>query len=213
MELTNQWYYYPSELGDDVCKNLISLGGSRFQDAHIDDRNREYSPEERISGAEEVKAVNKSRRSSEVAWTSERWVYDLIFKYLNDANEKSGWDFYIRSAANVQITRYNTGDFYKFHTDGRSDNLSTYDMPDNALYHGNVRKLSMSILLNEDFDGGKFQFAGYRDGECTIENPSPEFKKTGSILIFPSCMEHRVTEVTSGTRYSLIAWFLGPPFK
>lgn len=213
MELTNQWYYYPSQISKETCENIMNLGENEFKDAYVDNRNREFSEEERISGAEEVKALNKSRRLSQVAWTNEQWVYDLIFQYLHDANEKSGWDFYIKSAAKVQITKYNIGGFYDFHTDGRSDNLSTYNRPDNALYNGNVRKISMSILLNDDFEGGEFQFAGYRDGKCTIEKPNPEFKSTGSVLIFPSCMEHRVTEITKGSRYSLIAWFLGPPFK
>ena len=36
--------------------------------------------------------------------------------------------------------------------------------------------------------------------------------KTGSIIIFPSYMEHRIKPVTKGTRYSLVIWFLGPPF-
>jgi len=26
-------------------------------------------------------------------------------------------------------------------------------------------------------------------------------------------MEHQVTPVTKGTRHSLVAWFVGPPFK
>jgi len=33
------------------------------------------------------------------------------------------------------------------------------------------------------------------------------------IIVFPSDMEHRVAPVTKGIRYSLVVWFLGPPFK
>jgi PKHD-type hydroxylase len=36
--------------------------------------------------------------------------------------------------------------------------------------------------------------------------------KTGSVIVFPSDTEHRVTPVTKGIRYSLVAWFLGPPY-
>ena len=32
----------------------------------------------------------------------------------------------------------------------------------------------------------------------------------GSIIVFPSFVEHRVTPVTEGIRYSLVSWFVGP---
>ena len=69
----------------------------------------------------------------------------------------------------------------------------------------------MSILLNKDFSGGKFQFVNVYNGKKLIQ--TPELKETGSVIVFPSFMEHRVAPVTKGTRYSLVTWFLGPPFK
>ena len=69
----------------------------------------------------------------------------------------------------------------------------------------------MSILLNNNYEGGEFQFAIYNKEKCEIH--TPEFNKTGSVIVFPSDMEHRVTPVTKGTRYSLVIWFLGPPFR
>ena len=35
----------------------------------------------------------------------------------------------------------------------------------------------------------------------------------GSIVVFPSFLWHRVKPVTKGTRYSLVLWHLGYPFK
>jgi PKHD-type hydroxylase len=35
----------------------------------------------------------------------------------------------------------------------------------------------------------------------------------GSIIIFPSFVWHRVKPVTEGTRYSLVLWNLGKPYK
>ena len=35
----------------------------------------------------------------------------------------------------------------------------------------------------------------------------------GSIIVFPSFVWHRVKPVTKGTRYSLVIWNLGYPFK
>jgi PKHD-type hydroxylase len=68
----------------------------------------------------------------------------------------------------------------------------------------------MTILLNDSFEGGQFEFASYGKKDCTV---SPLEMKKGQVVVFPSHMEHRVAAVTKGTRYSLVCWFLGPPFK
>ena len=117
----------------------------------------------------------------------------------------------IRNAELMQITRYKKSGFYGFHKDGRGDHLSVYNQSDNKFLHGQVRKLSMTVLLNDNYEGGEFQFASYTQEKCTID--TPEFNKTGMIIVFPSDMEHRVAPVTKGIRYSLVVWFVGPPFK
>jgi PKHD-type hydroxylase len=35
----------------------------------------------------------------------------------------------------------------------------------------------------------------------------------GSVCVFPSFIQHRVTPVKMGTRYSLVGWFRGDMFK
>ena len=40
---------------------------------------------------------------------------------------------------------------------------------------------------------------------------SPETKQ-GSVIVFPSDMWHRVKPITKGIRYTLVIWFLGPPY-
>ena len=110
----------------------------------------------------------------------------------------------------MQITRYRKGGFYNFHRDGYGDHLSVYNDPQNDFLNGHVRKLSMTTLLSDNYEGGEFQFAGYGQEKRTIS--TPEFTKIGSIIVFPSAMEHRVAPVTKGVRYSLVTWFVGPPF-
>jgi PKHD-type hydroxylase len=129
---------------------------------------------------------------------------------MEQANEEAGWRYEIKAAESVQITRYKKGGFFNFHTDGRGDHLSAYKSPNNGFLHGNVRKLSMSVMLNDNFDGGSFEFASYSKGNCEI---TPVEATVGSVIVFPSSVEHRVAPVTKGIRYSLVAWFLGPPFK
>ena len=69
----------------------------------------------------------------------------------------------------------------------------------------------MTVLLNDNYEGGELEFATYNKEKCKIT--VPEFNRIGSIVVFPSAMEHRVTPVTKGIRHSLVVWFLGPPFK
>jgi PKHD-type hydroxylase len=40
-----------------------------------------------------------------------------------------------------------------------------------------------------------------------------EIRERGSIVVFPSHVWHRVKPVTKGTRYSLVIWNLGYPFR
>ena len=37
--------------------------------------------------------------------------------------------------------------------------------------------------------------------------------KKGDLVVFPSFIEHKVAPVTKGVRYSVVAWYGGPPFK
>ena len=63
----------------------------------------------------------------------------------------------------------------------------------------------MSLILSDpdEYEGGQLEIWG---------KPIDVYKK-GSIIFFPSWMPHRVTPVTKGTRYSLVMWFMGAPFK
>ena len=37
--------------------------------------------------------------------------------------------------------------------------------------------------------------------------------RLGDLVVFPSYLDHKVAPVTKGIRYSVVAWFGGPPFK
>ena len=118
------------------------------------------------------------------------------------ANERAGWKYNIVAAQSCQITRYIKDEFYSWHKDGIGSHHEVHNRPDNKFLHGNTRKLSMSIILNSNFEGGDFEIEGL---------PNPTLKE-GSIIVFPSFTRHRVAPVTKGIRYSLVAWFVGPPF-
>ena len=85
----------------------------------------------------------------------------------------------------------------------------------NKNFIGKVRKLSATINLNKpgEYDGGnlKFDFGPHAAGKRFHE--VEEIRPQGSIIVFPSFTYHQVTPVTRGTRYSLVLWSLGEPFK
>ena len=85
---------------------------------------------------------------------------------------------------------------------------------------GKIRKLSMTCQLTDgsEYKGGELEF-DFRNYDPHMRDESKhriqckEILRKGSIIIFPSFVWHRVKPVTSGTRYSLVVWHLGQPFK
>ena len=210
MQLTNEWFFWNSALDKKTCNKIKALGKGNFNPAEVD-KKKGTTDEERKTGRSKDIGEDKKARISDISWTTEQWAIDLIWPYMLRANEHSGWNFDITAVESMQVTKYKPGSFYGWHKDGASDCLSAYNLPDNEFMHGKVRKLSMTILLNGNYQGGEFQFTHSSKLENSIS--TPEFKNAGSIIVFPSFMEHRVAPVTKGTRYSMVAWFLGPPFK
>ena len=134
-----------------------------------------------------------SKRQSNVVRTDEAWIYDIV------KSVKHGYNFRISAIESLQITRYAETDHYDFHYDG--DGVTPIHAPSTP-YHGKTHKLSMSILLNDEYEGGEFEFY-----------PSIKLNpRKGEAIVFPSYMLHRVLPVTQGIRYSLVAWFTGDPF-
>ena len=60
------------------------------------------------------------------------------------------------------------------------------------------RKLSFSLILNADYEGGDFVF------EKSV------IKKEGTLIVFPSFLPHHVTPVTLGVRYAIFGFWRGP---
>ena len=209
MMTLNEWFIFNKAIDNKTCNKLKRLASKKWESASIDIK-KGTTDEERKKGREPEMGVDKKTRITDVAWTNDQWVYDTIWPFMMQANAEAGWRYDIKSAESSQITRYKKGGFYKFHRDGQGCHLAKYNSPTNAFLHDNVRKLSMTVLLNESFEGGNFEFASYGKEVCDI---TPIEMNQGDIVVFPSFMEHRVAAITKGIRYSLVTWFLGPPFR
>ena len=190
----NDFWYWEKVISHEICKKLINLGKGKWNQATT------------FGSAKEGKSLVGIRKS-DIVWINEQWVYDLIWDYMLTANERAGWKYNIVAAEDCQVTRYIKDGFYTWHKDGMGSHNEVINEPDNKFLHGNTRKLSMSIVLNSNFEGGDFEMVGLDD-----ENKVSSLEE-GSIIIFPSFQDHRVAPVTKGIRYSLVAWFLGPPFR
>lgn len=142
-------------------------------------------------------------RRSEVRWidkndSNSKFIADLIWYYVENAN-RNAFGFDISGIFDIQYTIYKAEDEgkYDWHHDTFWGNDGAYD-----------RKLSVIFQLSDpsDYDGGQF--------EIDHQYAQPiGFNEKGSVIVFPSFIPHRVTEVTRGTRKSLVAWVEGPKFR
>ena len=142
--------------------------------------------------------IDQKTRRTDIIWQDFMQPLGCIAKsYIDIANQSAGWGYPLTDQEQTQIGRYKSADkgHYDWHIDAGAPN------------NGIQRKLSISILLSNpsEFEGGELQFKEIEDQKILT--------KQGSIVVFPSFIEHRVTPVTKGDRYSAVTWAHGPSFK
>lgn len=122
----------------------------------------------------------------------EDWLFERLDALLATAAEAFGLPVG-PIAEPVQILRYDDGGhFATWHTDA---GLDAHDR----------RRISMSVELSErsDYDGGELEVVPDLVGR-------PRTLPRGSAQLFPSRALHRVTPVTRGRRWALVAWTGAP---
>jgi PKHD-type hydroxylase len=162
---------------------------------------------------EEAKNLKKIRNSN-VVWLNDTWIYREIHPYISEANKLANWNFEWDWSESCQFTKYGTGQYYHWHTDSWED---MYNTPENINTHGKIRKLSVTCTLSDpsEYEGGELEFNFNNPQYSKRKNVKKctEILPKGSLIVFPSFVWHRVRPVKSGTRYSLVIWNLGYPFK
>ena len=132
------------------------------------------------------KAGEETRRVNSVPIPLDPTLWDM----LKIANQQL-YGFDLSGAYECSFMRYDQGDHYEnAHWDCEETRTE------------NQRKLSFTLMLNDDYQGGELDIVGEH-----IES------KTGRLIIFPSYLMHRVRRVTEGTRYVIVGWLLGDPWR
>ena len=134
-------------------------------------------------------------RECEVSFVQNQTLYDLIFSYAWSVNEAADWNFDIDIVEPLQLTKYTKGNRYDWHQD--ESEWSREKRKD-----GKIRKISFTLLLNDDFTGGDFHLIN-----------QPIEMKPGQMIFFHSDDYHSVAPVEDGTRYSLVGWVQGPAWR
>ena len=212
MNLNNHYWWYKQPLSDKICDDIIKLAHLKKDQSKIAviGETRKDIDTKPLS-KKETKDLLKQRNSN-VTWLNDRWLYNLLHPFINDANQRAGWNFIWDFSEDIQFTKYKLNQYYSWHCDSWN---KPYDTPNDNRYHNKIRKLSAIISLSDpkDYVGGKleFQFRNQNDPSKIYE--CKEIRERGSIVVFPSFVWHRVTPVRKGTRYSLVLWNLGYPFQ
>ena len=117
-------------------------------------------------------------------------IKEKIFHCVDHYKKKH--DIRINKISQLDLLKYDANEFkagYDFHQDFGSKVTE--------------RHLSISICLNNEYEGGEFVF-DISEGHYTVP------QNVGDAVIFPSnfMFPHQVNKVTKGTRYALIGWVI-----
>ncbi len=138
------------------------------------------------------------QRRTRVRWLNiveHSWVYEILWAQVLQANQLFEFEL-VPFHDTVQVARYDAEDqgFFRWHADTIPSDMT--------------RKISIVVPLSDpaDYEGGVLEF----NENGAIRRPP---QQPGAPIMFPSWLLHRVTPVTRGRRYSLVAWIRGPAWR
>jgi PKHD-type hydroxylase len=186
LDAVETWAFWDDIFSKVECEKIIEIGNERIvKPAQV--------------GVASSQVVNHEIRDSKVSWLfpddDTRWIFQRVAAVVHSLNQQFFNFDVFGLVEGFQFTKYEApSGYYGLHTD-RGQGIPP-------------RKLSVSIQLNDnaDFEGGELRLHHEK-------NPAVPPMKQGKLAIFPSYTLHEVTPVTKGTRYSLVCWITGKPFK
>ncbi|MEE4451586.1 2OG-Fe(II) oxygenase [Novosphingobium resinovorum] len=186
--MQNVWEVWSGALTDAECDAIIARAGS-------------YAEAEATVGFSDSLRSDHSYRTSTIRWLDvgrEKDIVGRIMDFVRSSN-RTNFGVEIDAPYEVQFTEY------------RATNKGHYDWHQDVWLESPrpfARKLSVVVQLSAptDYKGGEFEFFG-------LQSPGAQFSGRGSLLVFPSFLQHRVLPVTEGLRRSLVSWVEGPNWR
>lgn len=175
--------WYMGQIPTDVC----DLATAEYM--HIE-------PKDATMGAD-GKEISHLNRNTTVRFAQpDHWFGNMMRGYGLKANKECKWDYEITDHEAVQYAHYGPEQHYGWHVDTFTLSGQPVD-----------RKVTVICLMVDpsEFEAGELQLRLYS------EYTAPLVK--GSVIAFPSILEHRVTPVTAGLRATATMWLSGPRFR
>ena len=186
--MNNVWEVWPSALTGAECDAIVK-------------RAALYQPESATVGFAQAVRSDHAYRSSTISWLDihrDKDIVDRLMQFVQSSN-RTNFGTEIVGPYELQYTEYHgrAQGKYDWHQDVWLESSRPFD-----------RKLSVVVQLSdpEEYEGGAFEFFG-------LQQPGVNFAPRGSMLIFPSFLQHRVLPVTKGIRRSLVSWIEGPRWR
>jgi PKHD-type hydroxylase len=187
--MKGEWCYFKSYFSKEYCNLLIEKSiECDFTYGKMGTDNQDFNLDQR-----NVMCLNLDRNIFS-------HFYDELWKLQVIANNQ-WFNFSVDENEIIQMLKYEgkVGGKYERHKD------TFWVTPDEK-----HRKITAVIQLSDS--------NSYLGGDLTlfdcIEYPDrKEIREQGTVIFFPSFIFHKVNEVTYGTRYSAVSWFLGSKFR
>jgi len=198
--LNTEWCYYSNAFTSDECDEIVKLGktydlttGFLGDGSYGVDSRRDFTYRN-----SNLRFIDKDEPGS-------NWIFDKMWKLAIQCNEE-WFNFHISTLPAFQFTEYigNTENpqFYTEHID--------VFWVTEAPFH---RKLSAVVQLSEntEYTGGTLEFTS--SNQPLHDQQIYEMAQKGTVIFFPSFLQHAVSPVTEGLRHSLVGWFEGPKWR
>lgn len=171
------------KLSNDIEEGIISAGMS-WSDAAIDGGLNKIIRDTSIIVVPFINGINNNFINFKDAFLKN--LSNIFYEnfYNLEKDYMSMFDVSFSDHDSYQILKYAKGQKFNNHID------------DHTKYH---RRISIIYYLNDDYEGGEINFPRF----------NISYKpKANTMLMFPSAYvyNHSISEVTKGTRYSVVSW-------
>jgi PKHD-type hydroxylase len=141
-----------------------------------------------VGGNESSTGIRKSNVGFYPYYKKFPFILEKISSLINENIIIKGYDLDYEESQ-FQFTEYKVGEYYGWHKDVTGKEVSQ-----------KKRYCSLVIQLNDGYENGDLELKLSDTSILTVE------RGIGNVILFLSDIEHRVTAVTDGVRYTLVNW-------